>query len=225
MFVFSRFHASRLTPHASRQPHQPSRSRQATAVKLEDSVRQHLVSDVPVGAFLSGGIDSSAIVALMSRVADQKPKTFSVVFKESEFSEAAHAQLVAKTFGTEHREIMLSEDHLLGMLPDALEAMDQPTMDGINTYVVSKAVKESGVTVALSGLGGDELFAGYPSFRRAKAASSTCHGAISLFADWLARGPCDTQRICTAAKILGIVRKRLQPLCGVLSIPPAFCTG
>ncbi len=132
-------------------------------------MRQHLVSDVPVGAFLSGGIDSSAIVALMSRVADQKPKTFSVVFKESEFSEAAHAQLVAKTFGTEHREIMLSEDHLLGMLPDALEAMDQPTMDGINTYVVSKAVKESGVTVALSGLGGDELFAGYPSFRRAAA--------------------------------------------------------
>ena len=137
--------------------------------KLEDSVRQHLVSDVPVGAFLSGGIDSSAIVALMSRVADQKPKTFSVVFEESEFSEAVHAQLVAKAFATEHREIMLSEDHLLGMLPDALEAMDQPTMDGINTYVVSKAVKESGVTVALSGLGGDELFAGYPSFRRAAA--------------------------------------------------------
>jgi asparagine synthase (glutamine-hydrolysing) len=135
--------------------------------KLEDSVRAHLVSDVPVGAFLSGGIDSTAIVALMSRVADQKPKTFSVVFKESEFSEAEHARLVAKTFGTEHQEIMLSEDRLLGMLPDALEAMDQPTMDGINAYVVSKAVKESGITVALSGLGGDELFGGYPSFRRA----------------------------------------------------------
>jgi asparagine synthase (glutamine-hydrolysing) len=136
--------------------------------KLEDSVRQHLVSDVPVGAFLSGGIDSSAIVALMSRVAGQKPKTFSVIFKEVEFSEADHAQLMAHKFDTEHREIMLSEDHLLSMLPDALDAMDQPTMDGINTYVVSKAVKESGVTVALSGLGGDELFAGYPSFLRAK---------------------------------------------------------
>ena len=157
---------SRLTPHGS----PPSRAEAVKLLrsKLEDSVRQHLVSDVPVGAFLSGGIDSSAIVALMTKVAEQTPKTFSVVFSESEFSEAEHAQLVAKTFGTEHREIMLSEDHLLSMLPDALEAMDQPTMDGINTYVVSKAVKESGITVALSGLGGDELFAGYPSFRRAR---------------------------------------------------------
>jgi asparagine synthase (glutamine-hydrolysing) len=135
--------------------------------KLEESVRLHLVSDVPLGAFLSGGIDSSAIVAVMSRVADRKPKTFSVVFKESEFSEAEHARLVARTYGTDHREILLSEDTLFDLLPSALEAMDQPTMDGINTYVVSKAVKEAGITVALSGLGGDELFAGYPSFQRA----------------------------------------------------------
>jgi asparagine synthase (glutamine-hydrolysing) len=159
--------ASRLTPHGN--PDSRPQAVKLLRSKLEDSVRQHLVSDVPVGAFLSGGIDSSAIVALMSRVADQKPKTFNVVFKESEFSEAAHARLVAKKFGTEHQEIMLSEDRLLGMLPDALAALDQPTMDGINTYVVSKAVKESGITVALSGLGGDELFAGYPSFRRAAA--------------------------------------------------------
>lgn len=136
--------------------------------KLEESVQMHLVSDVPLGAFLSGGIDSSAIVALMSRVTDRKPKTFSVVFEEAEFSEAVHARLVAKTFGTEHREIQLSEENLRGMLPSALETMDQPTMDGINTFVISKAVKDAGVTVALSGLGGDELFAGYPSFRRAQ---------------------------------------------------------
>ena len=136
-------------------------------VTLEESVRRHLVSDVPVGVFLSGGIDSSAIVALMSRVVHERPKTFSVVFTESEFSEAEHARLVAKRFGTEHREILLSEESLLDLLLSALEAMDQPTMDGINTFVISKAVKEAGVTVALSGLGGDELFAGYPSFRRA----------------------------------------------------------
>jgi asparagine synthase (glutamine-hydrolysing) len=136
--------------------------------KLEESVRLHLISDVPLGAFLSGGIDSSAIVALMTQVAGQRPKTFSVVFEESEFSEAEHAKLVARKFGTEHHEILLSEQSLLDLLPNALEAMDQPTMDGINAYVVSKAVRESGVTVALSGLGGDELFAGYPSFRRAK---------------------------------------------------------
>src|SRR5439155_10721192 len=134
----------------------------------EESVRLHLVSDVPLGAFLSGGIDSSAIVALMNRVADKKPKTFSVVFAEKDYSEAEHASVVARTFGTEHHEILLSEENLLQLLPTALEAMDQPTMDGINTFVVSKAVKEAGVTVALSGLGEDELFAGYPSFRRAK---------------------------------------------------------
>jgi asparagine synthase (glutamine-hydrolysing) len=135
---------------------------------LEDSLRQHLVSDVPVGAFLSGGIDSSALVALLSQVAGDKPKTFSVVFAESDFSEAAHAQMIAKMFATEHREILLSEEGLLGLLPSALQAMDRPTMDGINTYVISKAAKEAGITVALSGLGGDELFAGYPSFRRAE---------------------------------------------------------
>jgi asparagine synthase (glutamine-hydrolysing) len=135
---------------------------------LEDSVRQHLVSDVPLGAFLSGGIDSSAVVALMSRVAHEKPKTFSVIFNENEFSEATHARHVAETFRTDHREILLQESDLLELLPAALAAMDQPTMDGINTFVVSRAVKEAGITAALSGLGGDELFAGYPSFRRAE---------------------------------------------------------
>src|SRR5205823_5605886 len=136
--------------------------------ELEEAVRLHLVSDVPLGAFLSGGIDSSAIVALMSQVTDKSPKTFSVVFEEADFSEGEHAKAVARKFGTEHHEILLSEQSLLKMLPGALAAMDQPTMDGINAYVISKAVRESGVTVALSGLGGDELFGGYPSFRRAK---------------------------------------------------------
>ncbi len=135
--------------------------------KLEESVRLHLVSDVPLGVFLSGGMDSSALVALMSQVTKEKPKTFSVVFDEKRFNEAPHSRLVATKFHTEHREIHLNEDQLLDLLPGALGAMDQPTMDAVNTFVVSKAVKEAGVTVALSGLGGDELFAGYPSFRRA----------------------------------------------------------
>src|SRR5258705_3305694 len=134
---------------------------------LEESVRMHLVSDAPLGVFLSGGMDSSAVVALMSQVSREKPKTFSVVFNEEEFTEARHSRLVAEKFQTDHCEVHLSEDQLLEMLPKAISALDQPTMDGINTYVVSKAVKEAGVTVALSGLGGDELFAGYPSFRRA----------------------------------------------------------
>lgn len=134
---------------------------------LEESVRAHLVSDVPVAAFLSGGIDSSAIVALMRRECETIPRTFSVTFEESDFSEGEHARLIASKFGTEHHEILLPEARLLEMLPEALQAMDRPTMDGVNTYVVSKAVHDAGVKVALSGLGGDELFAGYPSFQRA----------------------------------------------------------
>jgi asparagine synthase (glutamine-hydrolysing) len=137
---------------------------------LKESVRMQLRSDVPIATFLSGGIDSSALVALMSTVADRIPKTFSVVFPERDFSEAAHARQVAELFGAEHHEIVLSEHGLLRLLPDALESMDRPTMDGINTYVISKAVRESGINVALSGLGGDELFGGYPSFRRVEQA-------------------------------------------------------
>lgn len=135
--------------------------------ELEESIRLHLVSDVPLGVFLSGGIDSSAIVALMSRLTEQRPKTFSVIFDESGFTEAPFSRAVAERFQTDHAEIKLSENRLLELLPDAVAAIDQPTMDGINTFVVSQAVKQAGVTVALSGLGGDELFAGYPSFRRA----------------------------------------------------------
>ena len=140
--------------------------------ELEESVRVHLVSDVPLGVFLSGGMDSSALVALMSRISTQRPKTFSVVFDETHLSEEQYSRSVAQRFNTDHCEIRLGEEQLLEMLPGAIAALDQPSMDGINTYVVAKAVKEAGVTVALSGLGGDELFAGYPSFRRALKVAS-----------------------------------------------------
>jgi asparagine synthase (glutamine-hydrolysing) len=139
--------------------------------ELEETVRLHLVSDVPLGVFLSGGIDSSALVALMSHMG-QRPKTFSVVFDEQTFTEAPFSRAVAERFNTDHSEIRLSEQRLVQLLPDAIAAIDQPTMDGINTFVVSSAVKNAGITVALSGLGGDELFAGYPSFRRAMKLSS-----------------------------------------------------
>jgi asparagine synthase (glutamine-hydrolysing) len=135
--------------------------------ELEQSVRLHLVSDVPIGVFLSGGMDSSALVGLLSRISDQRPKTFSVIFDEAAYTEAPFSRAVAERFNTDHSEIRLSEDRLLEILPDAIAAIDQPTMDGINTFVVASAVKRAGITVALSGLGGDELFAGYPSFRRA----------------------------------------------------------
>ena len=109
-----------------------------------DSVTSHLVSDVPVGAFLSGGIDSSAVVALM-REAGVTPRTFSVGFAEAEFDESAHAEHVASLVGSEHTAIRLTEQDLLDTLPDALAAMDQPTGDGVNTYIVSRAVRRDRV--------------------------------------------------------------------------------
>lgn len=133
---------------------------------LKKSVERRLVADVPFGAFLSGGIDSSAIVGLMSEVSPGAVKTFSVTFDEEAFSEARYARMVAEKFKTEHHEIKLKPDDFLDELIDALDAMDHPSGDGPNTYVVSKATKHAGITMALSGLGGDELFAGYSIFPR-----------------------------------------------------------
>ncbi|MDQ3011367.1 MAG: asparagine synthase (glutamine-hydrolyzing) [Acidobacteriota bacterium] len=137
---------------------------------LRESVELHLVSDVPVGVFLSGGIDSSAIVALMNEQG-HTAHTFSVIFADSNYDESVYARQVAERFRTDHTEIHLTEGEMLSQLPAALAAMDQPTGDGINTYVVSQAVKNAGVKVALSGLGGDELFAGYDSFLRLEKAT------------------------------------------------------
>ena len=152
---------------AARAPHGLRRDEclRRTRELLRDSVAAHLVSDVPVGAFLSGGIDSSAIVALM-REAGHVPRTFSVGFADARFDESSHASAVARAVGSDHTSLQLDEPALLEALPEALDAMDQPTGDGINTYIVSRAVRETGLTVALSGLGGDELFGGYPSFTR-----------------------------------------------------------
>lgn len=133
---------------------------------LTDAVERRLIADVPFGAFLSGGIDSSAIVGLMSKVSSERIKTFCVTFNESEFSEARYAELIAKKFNTDHNEIKLTPVDFITELPDALRSMDHPSGDGPNTYIVSKATKSAGITMALSGLGGDELFAGYDVFRR-----------------------------------------------------------
>ncbi len=133
---------------------------------LAHSVQRRLVADVPFGAFLSGGIDSSAVVGLMSEVSNEKVKTFNISFDESEFSESKYAQLIAKKFNTHHHEIKLRPDDFLKQLPEALAAIDHPTGDGPNTYIVSKATKQAGITMALSGIGGDELFAGYDVFKR-----------------------------------------------------------
>ncbi|MGZ3865330.1 MAG: asparagine synthase (glutamine-hydrolyzing) [Bacteroidia bacterium] len=130
------------------------------------AVERRLVADVPFGAFLSGGIDSSAVVGAMTKVSSQQVKTFSVIFDESEFSEAQYARIVAKKFNTDHHEIKLSPKDFLLQLPEALNAMDHPSGDGPNTYIVSKATRKAGITMALSGLGSDEIFCGYEIFKR-----------------------------------------------------------
>lgn len=137
-------------------------------------IREHMIqsidlrmrADVPLGAFLSGGVDSSAVVGLMKEVAEKQVSTFSVTFHEGEFDESPWSRMIAKRFDTDHHEIRLSADDFLKQVPDALAAMDHPSGDGPNTFVVSSATKKAGITVALSGLGGDELFAGYPVFTR-----------------------------------------------------------
>lgn len=133
---------------------------------LFQAVERRLVADVPFGAFLSGGIDSSAVVGIMSKMSTKKVETFNVSFDEGEFSEAKYAKKIAEKFNTNHHEIKLSPEDFLKQLPESLNAMDHPSGDGPNTYVVSKATKNAGVSMALSGLGGDEVFAGYDVFKR-----------------------------------------------------------
>lgn len=133
---------------------------------LSKAVERRLVADVPFGAFLSGGIDSSILVGLMAGILNQPVNTFSVTFTEKRYSESTYSRMIAKKFNTRHNEIQLTPDDFLGMLPAALHSMDHPSGDGPNTWVVSKVTKDAGITMALSGLGGDELFAGYGYFKR-----------------------------------------------------------
>jgi asparagine synthase (glutamine-hydrolysing) len=130
---------------------------------LEDAVRTHLIADVPVGVFLSSGLDSSAIAALATR-AQQGIRSFTLTFPGTSYDEGPLAGAVAKHCGTEHREVELNGGSILARLDEAVAGLDQPSMDGINTYFVSWAARQVGLKVALSGLGGDELFGGYPTF-------------------------------------------------------------
>jgi asparagine synthase (glutamine-hydrolysing) len=130
---------------------------------LEDAVRAHLIADVPVGLFLSSGLDSGAIAALAAR-AQPGIRSFTLAFPGTPYDESATARAVAKRTRTEHTEVPLDGAAVLSRLDEAIAALDQPTMDGINTYFVSWAAREVGLKVALSGVGGDELFAGYPTF-------------------------------------------------------------
>jgi asparagine synthase (glutamine-hydrolysing) len=128
--------------------------------RVEESVAHHLVSDVPVGVFLSAGIDSSAI----AQIAAKRAPLYTFTLSFSEFSEAPLAERFANDLGTTQTTRVVDRDEFLGDLPRIFERMDQPTIDGVNTWFISKAVHEAGIKVALSGVGGDELLGGYPSF-------------------------------------------------------------
>ena len=132
---------------------------------IDLAVDEHLLSDVPVASFLSGGIDSSIVTAVAAQKLEKKLQTFSIGFDIAEFDETAIAQEIAERYRTEHHRIQLSEEEVLHSVTEAVEKLDLPSVDAINTYIVSRAVAAHGVKVALSGLGGDELFGGYPSFR------------------------------------------------------------
>jgi len=141
----------------------------ATRERLEESVRLHLVSDVPLGVFLSGGIDSSALAALAAEGRPQPLTTLSVAFEERALSEAAYARRMAARVGADHHEVLLRAPDVFADLSAFFAAMDQPTVDGLNTWCIARAAREAGLTVVLSGLGGDEVFWGYDHLRRTAA--------------------------------------------------------
>lgn len=132
---------------------------------LSEATRAHLISDVPLGSFLSGGIDSGSIVALSSQILTEPLRTFTLAFDDWPMDERNLAEVTARRWQTAHSVRTVTQADIIDDLPHALASMDQPTVDGINSWYVSREAKRSGLTVALSGLGGDELFAGYPSFQ------------------------------------------------------------
>ncbi len=140
-----------------------SSSARSLRTLLENAVRAHLIADVPVGLFLSSGLDSSAIAAIAGR-AQAGICSFTLSFPGTAYDEAPLARSIAKHCGTRQRDIPLGSEAVVSRIDEAVAALDQPSMDGINTYFVSWAAREAGLKVALSGLGGDELFGGYATF-------------------------------------------------------------
>ena len=133
---------------------------------LSAAVERHLISDSPLGIFLSGGIDSSILALLAAQKAPEHLRTLSITFNELKYSEKKYQDLIAQKIQSRHSYYTITEQEFNLSLADIFKAMDQPTLDAVNTYFISKAAKEEGLKVVLSGLGADELLGGYPSFQR-----------------------------------------------------------
>lgn len=183
--------------------------------RFADAVRRHLVSDVPLGVFLSGGVDSGAIVAMMRQAGHGQIRTFSITFPESPLDEGPDAARVAARYGTDHTAREVRGADVAAELDRVIAAMDQPTVDGLNTYYVSGLARESGTVVALSGLGGDELFGGYRSFQQVPRLLAWQHAAARL-------GPA---RTALAAALGTLPGPRSAKLREGLAAPPTIQTA
>jgi len=144
---------------------EPAGTEEGLAEVLQEGLRLHLASDVPLAVFLSSGVDSSAVANLAQRASPEPVHTFTLAFQEEAFDEGRHAERIARAIGSSHREVVLTEADFVSRLDAALDSLDQPTFDGVNSWFLSRAIREAGFTVALVGTGGDELFGGYTSFR------------------------------------------------------------
>jgi asparagine synthase (glutamine-hydrolysing) len=133
---------------------------------LVDSARRHTIADVPVGAFLSGGVDSVALVGLLSETHPDPIRTVTLAMDDASLDESALARQAAELYGANHTEIPIRVDEIRDRMPEAIRSLDQPSIDGVNTYFVSEAAARAGLKVAVSGVGGDELFGGYLTFTR-----------------------------------------------------------
>ncbi|MAJ61464.1 MAG: asparagine synthase (glutamine-hydrolyzing) [bacterium TMED88] len=137
---------------------------------LRSSIKRHMVADVEVGTFLSGGVDSVALTALMSEISERPVTSVNLSFRSEMLDEAPIAEQAAALYGTKHHRIDIRVDEIQERLVDAVRALDQPSIDGVNVYFVSEAAAQSGLKVAISGVGGDELFGGYGTFARTPSA-------------------------------------------------------
>lgn len=159
----------------SAQLEDPARARQAIKASLDAAVKRHLVADAPLGVFLSGGLDSGIVALLAAKYKRDDLNTLSIYFEEPEYSEKKYQDILLQKLHCNHHQYLLKEEEFHQSLPAILDSMDMPSCDGINTWFISKYAARQGLKAVLSGVGGDELFGGYPSFDRIYAASALQH--------------------------------------------------